>query len=167
MSGFKPDSMAIVAQEFRAKLKQDVGSHFVSNQRNFIELKVFIGSRRGFEKGSYSVWNVCLGKGRMQQQIAPVLEIAAIDAQGTAISDCRPDRFILLTVAISAEVARNSCGVERNKEIRQWSGPSSRRLALETDSRDETNSERRRFLLGSFLRQQPASLRAMRMDCCS
>src|ERR1700730_11168388 len=68
--------------------------------------------------------------------------------------------------ASNRAATRSSCGVVLNRETHQWYKPSTRTLAPETDSPDETNFERRQFLAESFPPRPPALPREMQKDCC-
>src|ERR1700741_4543362 len=96
LSILKPDSLTIVAQELRPKLKQSTRCHFLRYQRNLLQLKVLVGCARCIEKRSHRAWDFRIGKCRMQKQITPIFEVAEIHAQRTAIGDCRSDELLFV-----------------------------------------------------------------------
>src|ERR1700719_1977945 len=93
VSGFEPDSLAIVAQELRAKFEQCLSGHLVGDQWNVFEFEVLVRGGRSVQKRSHSSGNVHRGKRRMKQQITTVFQIAEIDSQGAAIGNSCTARF--------------------------------------------------------------------------
>ena len=102
---FQPDALAIVADKLNPKLQHGRHGDLVGYHRNLVKLEVPIGHGRRLEKRTHNAQGFRLRKCRMEDQIAAVFEIAEIQAQGTAISDGRPDRLFFVTLKRQPYVA--------------------------------------------------------------
>src|ERR1700676_1869150 len=93
---FKPDSLAIVANKVNSKLHEGRHSDLICDHRDLIKLKVPIGHGGYLEKRSHNSQSFRLRKRRMQEQIAPIFEIAEFQAQGPAIEKGPPEGWFFL-----------------------------------------------------------------------
>src|ERR1700730_5400049 len=101
----KPDSLAIVTNEVNSELNQGRHSDLVCDHRDLIKLKVPIGHGRRPKKRSHHTQCFGLRKGGMEEQIAAVLEIAEVQAQGSSIYNCRANRFLSVPAICQPYVA--------------------------------------------------------------
>src|SRR5438270_14048234 len=96
MPVFEPDSLAIMAQEFRSKFGQNLGGNSICYHRDLMEFKILISGERGIEQRGYRIWNFRAGKLWIYKQVTAIFQITEIDSQRAAISDCCSDWLFLM-----------------------------------------------------------------------
>src|SRR6267142_343441 len=143
--------------------------HFFGDYRNLIQFEILIGGARRRQQRRRRLRNFRFWKSWVQQQVAAVLQITEIQAEWTAISDRRPDRFFLVCAISQPNLP---CASQPHAAIQFVDGVQFDvlfqffRHDINAAARGESNSVPRDHALCESSRPpRQASPRAMRRDC--